>query len=70
MRLILDIANQQDTRLKRKLTTITDAVSNALGDPAISLICVEQSNHAQFHDDPMKNKLTAKQIQRQTTNQY
>jgi len=56
-RYILDIANVTDT--KAKLNEIVEQ----LGNDTVSVVCIDETNEAQFWDDPTKNELTEQQSQ-------
>ena len=58
MRIILDIANQDNPNLT--LLNIIDA----LIDKTASVVCIDETNTNQFHNDTTKNTLTDEQLQR------
>ena len=60
MRIILDIANQADP------ATTLQSVVDALSPETVSVVCIDETNDNQFHDDPTKNTLTDAQLQRYT----
>ena len=57
MRIILDIATEQDK--KEVLNRLIDHYSGEIA----TAVCIDETNTAQFHNDTSKNKLTDEQIQ-------
>ena len=61
-RFILDVAN---TRYEGDLDTkaFMEELCERFGNHFVSIVCVDKTNDNQFYDEPMKNKLSKKQIQ-------
>ena len=61
-RFILDVAN---TRYEGDLDTkaFMEKLCERFGNHFVSIVCVDKTNDNQFYDEPMKNKLSKKQIQ-------
>ena len=61
-RFILDVAN---TKYEGDLDTkaFMEELCDRFGNHFVSIVCVDKTNDNQFYDEPMKNKLSKKQIQ-------
>ena len=61
-RFILDVAN---TKYEGDLDTkaFMEELCERFGNHFVSIVCVDKTNDNQFYDEPMKNRLSKKQIQ-------
>ena len=57
------------TDIKELQNIISDAISN-YHDGCVSITCIEEHNTAQFHENPVYNKLTTKQIRKFNQNPH
>ena len=57
------------TDIKELQNVISDAIMN-YHDGCVSITCIEEHNTAQFHENPVYNKLTTKQIRRFNQNPH
>lgn len=62
MRYILDIADTTGAHAKEFMEEICETMA----DHIITIVCIDETNTNQFHDDPTKNTLTDAQLQRYT----
>ncbi len=62
MRYILDIADPTGAHAKEFMEEICETMA----DHIITIVCIDETNTNQFHDDSAKNTLTDAQLQRYT----
>jgi len=61
-RFILDVANtkfESDVDTKQFMEDLCEKYGNHF----VSIVCIDKTNDNQFYDEPIKNKLSKKQIQ-------
>ena len=63
MRYILDIADMTDSPTTYS-KEFMDELCETMGDHVITIVCIDETNDNQFHNDPTKNTLTDTQLQR------
>mgnify|MGYP000026351715 FL=1 len=63
MRYILDIAQTNETPANYAKKFMQD-FCETMEDHIVTIVCIDETNDNQFHNDPTKNTLTDTQLQR------